>query len=126
VFKTYRRLLYRPQLAVDGNMQLVHLMMRRPEDDVSLSDGELFMVRRAPYSEHLSTAPQKQPVSSNGMWVRLALTQFKKSKCNNHRAQNNGNMHRNHLDCTGKGACACARHGAFVPHCVVDFQKGER
>jgi hypothetical protein len=27
---------------------------------------------------------------------------------------------------TGKGACACARHGAFVPACVVDFQKGER
>jgi hypothetical protein len=35
-------------------------------------------------------------------------------------------MHRNHLDSTGKGACACARHGAFVPHSVVDFQKGER
>ena len=54
------------------------------------------------------------------------LTCVKKSKCSNHRAQNNGNIHRKHLDSTGKGACACARHGAFVPHCVVDFQKGER
>lgn len=54
------------------------------------------------------------------------LTHVKKSKCSNHRAQNNGNLHRKHLDSTGKGACACARHGAFVPHCVVDFQKGER
>jgi hypothetical protein len=35
-------------------------------------------------------------------------------------------MNREHLDCTGKGACACARHGAMIPHCVVDFQKGER
>ena len=35
-------------------------------------------------------------------------------------------MHQEHLDCTGKGACGCARHGAFIPHCVVDFQKGER
>jgi hypothetical protein len=60
----WNRLLYRPQLVVDGNMKLVHLIMKRPEDDVSLSDGELFMVRRAPYTEHLATAPPKQPVSS--------------------------------------------------------------
>jgi hypothetical protein len=33
---------------------------------------------------------------------------------------------RNHLDSTGKGACACARHGTFVPHCMFDLQKGER
>ncbi len=44
-------------------MKLVHLKMRHPEDDVSLSDGEQFMVRRAPYAEHLATAPDKQPVS---------------------------------------------------------------
>jgi hypothetical protein len=29
-------------------------------------------------------------------------------------------------DATGIGACACARHECFVPHSVVDFQKGER
>ncbi|KAG1800552.1 hypothetical protein EV424DRAFT_1332065, partial [Suillus variegatus] len=27
---------------------------------------------------------------------------------------------------TGVGATACAHHGCFVPHSVVDFQKGER
>ncbi|KAI5987586.1 hypothetical protein EDC04DRAFT_2518722, partial [Pisolithus marmoratus] len=27
---------------------------------------------------------------------------------------------------TGIGATACAQHGCFVPHSVVDFQKGER
>jgi hypothetical protein len=47
----------------DGNMKLVHLKMRCPEDDVSLSDGELFMVKRMPYAEHLATAPERQPVS---------------------------------------------------------------
>jgi hypothetical protein len=26
----------------------------------------------------------------------------------------------------GVGAAACPRHGCFVPHSVVDFQKGER
>jgi hypothetical protein len=57
------RLLYRPQLAVDGNMKLVHQIQKRPDDDVSLSDGELFTVRRARYAEHLVHAPQRQPVS---------------------------------------------------------------
>jgi hypothetical protein len=57
------RLLYRPQLVVDGNMKLVRLFQKRPEHDVSLSDGELFMVKRARYAEHLANAPQKQPVS---------------------------------------------------------------
>jgi hypothetical protein len=60
-------LLYRPQLVVDGNMKLVHLIMKRPEDDVSLSDGELFMVKRAPYAVHLANAPERQPVSYNNM-----------------------------------------------------------
>jgi len=32
------RLLYRPQLAVDGNMKLVHQIQKQPDDDVSLSD----------------------------------------------------------------------------------------
>ncbi|KAG1859409.1 hypothetical protein C8R48DRAFT_673951 [Suillus tomentosus] len=33
---------------------------------------------------------------------------------------------RSNLRATGVGATACARHGCFVPHAVVDFQKGER
>lgn len=57
------RLLYRPQIVVDGNMKLIHLILRRPEDDVSLSDGAQFLVRRVPYMEHLATAPNSQPVS---------------------------------------------------------------
>jgi hypothetical protein len=44
-------------------MKLVRLKMRRPEDDVSLSDGELFVVKRAPYAEHLATGSERQPVS---------------------------------------------------------------
>jgi hypothetical protein len=65
LIKTFKwhRLLYRPQLVVDGNMKLVHLIMKRPEDDVSLSDGEMFMVKRGPYAEHVANAPQRQPVS---------------------------------------------------------------
>ena len=68
----------------------------------------------------------------DSLWVLTLVlliywfTYAKKSRCSNHRAQNNGNLHRKRLDSTGKGACACARHSAFVPRCVVDFQKGER
>jgi hypothetical protein len=57
------RLLYRPQMVVDGNMKLVHQIQKRPEDDVSLSDGEQYIVKRAPYAEHLAHAPSRQPVS---------------------------------------------------------------
>jgi hypothetical protein len=65
------RLLYRPQLVVDGNLKLVHQIQKRPDDDVSLSDGELFVVRRAPYAEHLVHAPQRQPVSLSRIRVKL-------------------------------------------------------
>ena len=68
---THHRLLFRLQLTADGNMKLVHLKMKRPEDDVSLSDGELFMVRRAPYAEHLAHAPPRQPVSSHRNTVNV-------------------------------------------------------
>ena len=108
-------------------MKLVHLRNRRPDDDVSLSDGELFNVKRAPYARHLETAPDRQQVCSSWTIFNCFIhNKTQKSQCSNHRAQNNGSMHRDHLDSTGKGACACARHGAFIPHCMVDFQKGER
>ena len=56
------RLLYRPQLVVDGNMKLVHLKMKRPKEDISLSNGESFMVKCGPYAKHLEHSPQSQPV----------------------------------------------------------------
>ena len=49
-----------------------------------------------------------------------------KSVCHNYRAMNAANLDRKNRDTTGIGACACVRHGCFVPHTVVDFQKGER
>ena len=52
-------------------MKLVHLKMKRPEDDVSLSNGELFMVRQAPYAEHLAHASPRQPVSSDQNTVNV-------------------------------------------------------
>ncbi|KAG2057281.1 hypothetical protein BDR06DRAFT_980943 [Suillus hirtellus] len=39
-----------------------------------------------------------------------------------------GNFKAEHLHptSTGIGGCACTQHGCFVPHSIVDFQKGER
>lgn len=47
------RLLFRPSFVTDGNMKLQHLLMRRPEDDVFLRDGQGHMVGREPYGTHI-------------------------------------------------------------------------
>ncbi|KAG2148165.1 uncharacterized protein EDB93DRAFT_1240507 [Suillus bovinus] len=45
------------------------------------------------------------------------------SDCNNHHAVNQANAFQQKLEATGIGGCACARHGCFVPHSMVDFHK---
>ncbi|KAJ6610848.1 hypothetical protein B0H10DRAFT_1810991 [Mycena sp. CBHHK59/15] len=89
--------LYRPQIVVDGNFKLENLKMRNPEDDVRLSDGQMFFVGSVLYDEH----------------VRITPEQKHRSNCNNHRAVNETNVKRKEVDSTGIGACACARHGFF-------------
>ncbi|KAG2137902.1 uncharacterized protein EDB93DRAFT_1106518 [Suillus bovinus] len=49
-----------------------------------------------------------------------------KDSCNNHQAVNQANATQHKLESTGIGGVACARHGCFVPHAMVDFQKGKR
>jgi hypothetical protein len=44
-------------------MKLVHLILRLLEDDVLLPNGELFMVKWAPYAQYLANPPPQQPVS---------------------------------------------------------------
>jgi hypothetical protein len=94
----------------DGNFSAEQLKMKNPEDDVQLSDGHGFMTTDAPYQRHLRVAKE----------VKQNIT------CNNYTAINKVNQLKHHLVHTGIGAAACARHGCFVPHTVVDFQKGER
>ena len=85
-------LLYRPQLVVDGNMELVHLRMKCLDEDVSLSDGELFMVSHTPYAKHLVSGIDSQPVCMNFTFSRKLLILGQQSMCNNHWTQNNGNV----------------------------------
>ena len=45
-------------------MKLVHLILKGSGEDISLSDGEQFNVQHGGYAQHLLTAPEQQPVSS--------------------------------------------------------------
>jgi hypothetical protein len=113
---------------MDGNFSAEHMAMRRPEDDVMLTDGAAFMVGTQDYKAHLAEAQEdkkgKVCLLSPSFTSILNLTQ--RSTCNNHRAVSQANANRHNLEATGIGATACARHGCFCPHSVVDFQKGER
>ncbi|KAI6104909.1 hypothetical protein EDD16DRAFT_1517261 [Pisolithus croceorrhizus] len=51
---------------------------------------------------------------------------MEKSACNNHKVISQASASDGKLNSTGVGATACAWHGCFYPHSVVDFQKGER
>ncbi|KAG1731224.1 uncharacterized protein EDB91DRAFT_1238979 [Suillus paluster] len=102
--------LYSRSLVMDGNFKAEHMHAANPIDEVPLMDGHGFMVGDGKYKAHLA----------------LAKDAIQRSKCNNHRAVNQANASRHRLEATGIGGCACARHGCFVPHAMVDFQKGER
>lgn len=102
--------LYTRTITLDGNFGMNKLKTKNPKDDVSLSDGRAFVVEDRPYQAHL----------------RIAKEIKEKSTCHQHRAVKEGNLNRQNLECTGVGAAACARHGCWCPHAVVDFQKGER
>ncbi|KAG1855363.1 hypothetical protein DFJ58DRAFT_841154 [Suillus subalutaceus] len=102
--------LYSRSLVMDGNFKAEHLFPVNPTDEVALTDGLGFMVGDGRYKLHLAEA---QDI-------------VHRSDCNNHRAVNQANASRHKLEATGIGGCACARHGCFVPHSMVDFQKGER
>ncbi|KAI6142713.1 hypothetical protein BKA82DRAFT_4017955 [Pisolithus tinctorius] len=100
---------YTRTLVMDGNFKAEHMHDRHPADQVWLMDGHGFMVTDPDYQTYLKATPH--------------ITE--KSACNNHKAINQANAQRGRLHSTGIGATACARHGCFYPHSVVDFQKGE-
>ena len=53
---------YGKSAVLDGNFSQQHRQTRNPGDDVPLADGELFMVKEAPYKEHLKTAKEFKEV----------------------------------------------------------------
>jgi hypothetical protein len=123
------RWLYRRNIVVDGNFSLEHMKMKKPGHDVFLNDGCGYLVDSARYQEHLESSRERTQVSiscatrSHSLYSVFAA---QRSSCANHKAINQANSNSKNLQATGVGACACARHGCFLPHSVVDFQKGER
>ena len=53
---SYFRWKYSRGYVFDGNFSAEQLKMKRPEDDVHLTDGDGFMVQEGPYREHLKVA----------------------------------------------------------------------
>lgn len=111
---------------MDGNFKAEHLKMRAPEDDVVLADGAGFMVGQDDYAEHVRTAKEYKEVRRNHLGPPAELNQTQETTCHEHNAVVRTEAECKPLRATGIGATACARHGFFVPHSVVDFQKGER
>ncbi|KAI6162387.1 hypothetical protein EDD17DRAFT_1478587, partial [Pisolithus thermaeus] len=100
---------YTRTVVMDGNFKAEHMCEWRPDNQVWLMDGCGFMV-------------------TNLIITRGAhsLTVQQKSACNNHKVISQASVSHGKLNSTGVGATACAWHGCFYLHSVVDFQKGER
>ncbi|KAN0074433.1 hypothetical protein V8E55_011845 [Tylopilus felleus] len=101
---------YTRSFVMDGNFKAEHLPDRRPADQVWLMDRQGYMVEREDYKAYLKATNHP----------------LERSTCNNHWAVNQVNTGHGKLEATRIGATACARHGCFVPHSIVDVQKGER
>ncbi|KAL4073924.1 hypothetical protein J3A83DRAFT_4357851 [Scleroderma citrinum] len=97
-------------LVMDGNFKAEHMHPTDPNNEVWLMDGKGFMVESMPYKEYL----------------KGSTNVVERSDCSNHHAVNHANANRNQLASTSISGCAFARHGCFVPHAMVDFQKREQ
>lgn len=58
----FSRWVYTRGYAMDGNFSAEHMKMRRPENDVALSDGRQFMVSEKRYKRHLNVAVESKTV----------------------------------------------------------------
>ncbi|KAI6096047.1 hypothetical protein F5141DRAFT_1067903 [Pisolithus sp. B1] len=101
---------YTRTVVMDGNFKVEHMHEQRPDDQVWLMDGHSFMVTNLQYQEYIAATPHI----------------MEKSACNNHKAISQTSASHGKLNSMEVGATACAQHGCFYPHSVVDFQKGKR
>ena len=91
------------------------------------------MVEDAPYRRHLETAKrfkEVRPLLYLWMicWILkdvISTVLSQRLTCNEHRAVLAEAKKNTSLESTGIGAAACSRHGFFIVHATVDFQKGE-
>ena len=55
---------------MDGNFHAEQMKMRKPENDVPLMPGKMFMVHPGPYEEHLKVAKDVKMVRVYSAGVR--------------------------------------------------------
>jgi len=55
------------QYVVDGNFTAQHMNMKKPENDIPLSDGLGYMVQDGPYQTHIAAVPESKEVS--GLYI---------------------------------------------------------
>jgi hypothetical protein len=95
---------------------------------VSLQGADLWLnlhAMKPTYKRHM-TIERYIFIQQVIVWLLTILASPQKSTCSDHKAVNRVNTTQAHLQATGIGVVACARHGCFFPQAVVDFQKGER
>ncbi|KAI5980405.1 hypothetical protein F5J12DRAFT_789308 [Pisolithus orientalis] len=97
-------------LVMDGNFKAEHMHPKDAGSKAWLMDGKGYMVTSQPYKEYLSGTKNVVEILD----------------CSNHQAVNQANANWQQLTSTGIGGCACAWHGCFVLHAMVDFQKGKQ
>jgi hypothetical protein len=56
---------------VDGNFSAEHMKMKRPMDDVWLSDGEGYLVEERPYIKHLKETLEIKQVKYQPFWFHF-------------------------------------------------------
>ncbi|KAI6032497.1 hypothetical protein EDC04DRAFT_2605145 [Pisolithus marmoratus] len=96
-------------IVMDGNFKAEHMAPKNVGNETWLMDGQGYMVASQDYKTYLGGTKNR----------------IMHSDCNNHHAISQANHHRGQLASMGIGGCACARHGCFTPHSMVDFQKGK-
>ncbi|KAG1722441.1 uncharacterized protein EDB91DRAFT_1240218 [Suillus paluster] len=112
-----------------GDLALFCLACPQPGINISLSGDESlddwkytqsFVMDGNFKAEHL------HPIKPYDEHLEEAADTVEKLSCNNHWAVNQANAAWHKLESTSIGGVACAQHSCFVPHSMVDFQKGER
>ncbi|KAI6010334.1 hypothetical protein EDC04DRAFT_2510232, partial [Pisolithus marmoratus] len=101
---------YSRVIVMDSNFKVEHMVPKHASNETWLMDGQGYMVASQDYKTYLGGTTNK----------------IMHSDCNNHHAISQTNHHRGQLASTGIGECACARHGCFIAHSMVDFQMGEQ
>ncbi|KAI6042078.1 hypothetical protein EDC04DRAFT_2564782 [Pisolithus marmoratus] len=117
---------YSHVIVMDGNFKVEHMTPKNAGNETWLMDGQGYMVASQDYRTYLGGTTKKIMAQRISFPSCVYLIYLKHSDCNNHHAISQANHNRGQLASMGIGGCACDRHGCFIPHSMVDFQKGKQ